>query len=563
MTSWTLPLKGLSFYFSFFFPLTFSWASPTPPTYLWSDSKGFISASSCQTKNELHVPFYVSQAPNSALDSSVKMKTAGFLNRLLSNSLLDRSLIALQNTSKPSPTSWVRVLSVPKNAPRGGLNVAKSGESGQVPTEALQEIGNFILEILEPPKSLKPLGTEKLPFRVSKTFWQAKMDNEYYVTLSCKEGTLEHQYLIFEVYDLTQIQPVAQVGLRIDQVEILQKIHVFTPDEANQLVSPGGELSPEASEEGPAEEPPLGTPPRPRPGASPSDPADRDVEDPEGEEPPPSGPGAGSGSANPLEYILCTADDLVAVKDPGLKTVLFKADPFETITPIQSWNEKQKSTHIEVQFPNRSGVQKSGWVPREVVQLRSHCKELRNDSSSPDNDNNDIDMTGVQLSTKDCCKFPTIKRSTQAYTQGILRFRARRSRGRRLHAACDLYRRHGESAVAVASGIIIRGLYYFYQGVFALEIKHPRFVARYGEILGKSLPGIRKGQIVKAGQQIGRIGTVSSRCCPPMLHFELYSGARTGPLTRYRLPPFDRRQDLINPTNYLRQWEKAQFGRSY
>lgn len=91
----------------------------------------------------------------------------------------------------------------------------------------------------------------------------------------------------------------------------------------------------------------------------------------------------------------------------------------------------------------------------------------------------------------------------------------------------------------------------------------PQFIARYGEILGSAPKGIAKGKNVVAGQTVGWIGKVNSGCCTPMLHFELYKGTSRGPLSRYRSPPFDRRPDVMDPTELLRKWEKTQFGKSY
>lgn len=540
MTSWSISLTA--FVFAVILPL--SLYANTPARYVWNNTTGFVPASICQVKSEIHVPFYISQKPNSGLDSATKFKSDGFLNRFISASLLDRSLIANKSILSTASTTLVRVLSVPKNAQRVGLNIAKAMDEGTIPKESLQEIGDFIIEVWDVPEFLK---NSRPALDARKTFWQAATENDHYVTLQCTEGTLTFQYVVFDVYNSTNITPIAQVGLRVDQVNILSAINVYTPDEANRIVSPGEEIGPQTSPTprlGPAMPPPT-------PGTSPSPGTTSD-----------GGSSAVPSTDGKLEYILCTDDDSIDVLDQELKKTLFAGDQFEPVLPIQSWNEKQKSSYIEVQFPKRKEDQKSGWVPRSLVQLRSSCQELKNSDDSGENDNN-VDMTGVTLNTKDCCKFPTIKRPTQAYTSGALKFRARRGRGHRLHAGCDLYRKHGEAAVAVASGIVVRGLYYFYQGVFAMEIKHPHFIARYGEILGGHTSGVSKGKIVKAGQQIGRIGTVSSRCCSPMLHFELYKGTTVGSLTRYRLPPYDRRSDLMNPTDLLKQWEKAQFGKSY
>lgn len=523
----------------------------TPALYLWSNALGFITPSQCEIKNEPRTNFAIAQAPGSALNSFSKFKGEGFLGSLLSRALPDRTLIAAKApAADPNETAFVKVLSIPKNAGTGGRNRVEVQDEGRVAQKVLQDIGNFVIEVSEVPDFLKKLSPL---FDAKGTFWQAAFLNENYVTLLCQEGRQVQSYLVFDVYDRAHIHPIAQVGLRPEQVKILSVIRVYTPEEANQLVSPGEPLQPPVppgSGGGSGSGPGSGGPGGPPPSASPSP------------QPPgtPSSPETPSGG--PLEYILCMDEDSVEVLGPDLKKRLFTGDQFEPLLPIQSWDEKQKAPYLEVQFPRRRAPLNSGWVPRDVVQLKSECQEYKNSRES-DNDNNELDTRDVKLNTKDCCKFPTLKRPSLPYTQGKLMFRARRNRGHRLHAGCDLYRRKGEEVRAVASGIIIRGLYYFYQGVFAVEIKHPRFIARYGEILGSVPSEIRKASIVKGGQRIGSVGTVRSGCCPPMLHFELYRGTQSGPLTRYRRPPFDRRADLINPTEHLREWEKAQFGTSY
>lgn len=142
------------------------------------------------------------------------------------------------------------------------------------------------------------------------------------------------------------------------------------------------------------------------------------------------------------------------------------------------------------------------------------------------------------------------------------RFRAGRSGGHRLHAACDLYRVKQEDITAIAPGTVLRK-YAFYQGTAVMEVRHPGgFIVLYGEIMFKDAPNTRAGSEIKAGQVVGYMGQVNSGCCEPMLHFELYSGTGHGPMLGWR-NAYKRRPDLINPTAYLQRWEKAKFGQSY
>ncbi|MBW2523346.1 MAG: M23 family metallopeptidase [Deltaproteobacteria bacterium] len=134
-----------------------------------------------------------------------------------------------------------------------------------------------------------------------------------------------------------------------------------------------------------------------------------------------------------------------------------------------------------------------------------------------------------------------------SYTTGARYFGAGRSKGRK-HGGCDLIAPRGTDVYAVDDGTVIQGPYYFYEGTYALEVKHKSFVVRYGEIEKKVAAGIEAGAKLEKGQRIGDVGKLK------MLHFEMYSGAKTGALTVRGNKPYQRRSDLINPTAYLDAW---------
>ena len=122
-------------------------------------------------------------------------------------------------------------------------------------------------------------------------------------------------------------------------------------------------------------------------------------------------------------------------------------------------------------------------------------------------------------------------------------------RGARSHAGCDLYAAPGTEILAVEDGVVIQGLYLFYDVVYAIEILHPSGTVRYGEISGVA-PGIKVGSQVKAGQVIAYVGKMKS-VPQSMLHFEMYGPTEHGPLTDRARTPFMRRKDLVDPTGYL------------
>jgi len=145
--------------------------------------------------------------------------------------------------------------------------------------------------------------------------------------------------------------------------------------------------------------------------------------------------------------------------------------------------------------------------------------------------------------------FPLRKRPSESYKDFGRGFRSQRSGGR-LHAACDLLAERGTEILAIEDGKVIEGPYYFYEGTYALEVKHASGeVVRYGEILQTVPRGISPGARVSKGQVIAYVGQLNSG--DSMLHFEMYKGTANGGLTDVDRWPFQRRSDLMDPTSFL------------
>jgi murein DD-endopeptidase MepM/ murein hydrolase activator NlpD len=142
--------------------------------------------------------------------------------------------------------------------------------------------------------------------------------------------------------------------------------------------------------------------------------------------------------------------------------------------------------------------------------------------------------------------FPLRTRPTADYHMGGLRFGASRDNGRK-HAGCDLVAPKGAEIIAVDDGTVINGPYAFYHGTFALEVRHTYLVVRYGEISGVAT-GIQVGARVTRGQVIAYVGKMN---VDSMLHIEMYSGFDSGPLTVRANIPFERRLDVMDPTDFL------------
>ena len=116
------------------------------------------------------------------------------------------------------------------------------------------------------------------------------------------------------------------------------------------------------------------------------------------------------------------------------------------------------------------------------------------------------------------------------------------------HAANDLAGPPGTPVLAMDDGVVIRGPYPFFFQTSALEIKHPKFIARYCEIDRKT--EVKAGDTVKEGQVIGYIGNQPGA---DMLHIEFFSGKLTGDLTQHNDPPYDRRGDVFDGAGLLDQ----------
>jgi murein DD-endopeptidase MepM/ murein hydrolase activator NlpD len=145
--------------------------------------------------------------------------------------------------------------------------------------------------------------------------------------------------------------------------------------------------------------------------------------------------------------------------------------------------------------------------------------------------------------------FPMTSRPVESYREGMRRFGANRSGGRR-HAGCDLYAPVGTPIYALADGEVIQNLYAFYLGTYALEVQHPNYVARYGEIKQNIPAGLKRRARVERGQLLGYVGELQGLNMS-MLHLEIFAGSGSGDLTNRANPPFMRRADLIDPSAIL------------
>ncbi len=350
---------------------------------------------------------------------------------------------------------------------------------------------------------------------LSGKFLQVVDANGQLSAVSCA-GNDPKSYLLFDVFSPEQLTPVARLGVHASQIELFRQVRLHSAEDAEVQIAAPFSVAPSS----------------------------RLIE----------GVTAIDGSLN---QVICTTSSQLNVRDESLNKILFTVPRFSDVKVVQSWDQQDKKkvvnsksyTFIRVQFSARPTGKNEGWVAESYVTVRSNCPGAV--------------ATPQPLPIASTWQFPTNKRPSSNYKTGMRRFQASRGGGSRYHAACDLYRVKDEAAVAVTAGEVIRDKYYFYQGTYALEVRHTGGrVVRYGEITGKKATGVSAGRSVKAGQTIGYIGKVNSGCCTPMLHFEMYSGTATGSLTQSG-NKFQRRKDLLDPSADLTHWEKLKFGQAY
>ncbi|MFO0615769.1 MAG: M23 family metallopeptidase [Polyangiaceae bacterium] len=154
--------------------------------------------------------------------------------------------------------------------------------------------------------------------------------------------------------------------------------------------------------------------------------------------------------------------------------------------------------------------------------------------------------------------FPLFRKPSADFHTGARYFGAPRSGGR-LHAAVDLIAPYLSPIRAIADGRVIQAPYYFYLGTNALEVDHGSLgVVRYGEISSAKVIHLGAGHRVKRGEVIAYVGLLDGLGWS-MLHFELYKGTMSGPLTVVGNPPYQRRGDLVNPTHFMERLLRSSF----
>ncbi len=568
-------------------------SGPSIPLYFWDNQEGLVPASHCTTKVAPQTKFRVSQYfGNKSADTENLRNYSG----VRQSHLINGSLVKIIDGKKKVHYELIEVVGVNQDESVNKTRwFSDRLDQGYLFERSIEPIEDYVFEVKDDAQFGSFPGLEEQ--KVDGTYWKVLSD-QHYLNLNCENMDKDREYLVFHVYDKAKSQgPIARVGVYWDETKIFSSIKTVkttdalsflptlrTDDRLDEIMSETAEIEDLIESEGDTKLKGL---------VDPSSEAAQEVDvelivepaqkmltdetlnkdlDEEAEILAEEGGESDSEAdvkeesvetVQGIQSVVCIGNETLNVRNDTLEEVLFKARRAENVKVFQGWGDNEKESviggktykFVRVEFPDREEAdQVVGWVADEFIKSKEECPYTN--GSKPVR-NEDTTITGIDDPM--CCEFPTVEKVTHSYTSGMRRFNAGRSGGKRLHAACDLYRYKDEPILSVAPGKVVRDRYYFYQGTYALEVVHSGgFVVRYGELTGKNVSGVSKGRSVKMGQRLGFIGVVNSGCCRPMLHFELYSGKGKGALSQ-KINRYQRRSDLMDPTPYLLRWQSEKF----
>ncbi len=558
------------------------------PLYFWDNQDGLVPASQCTTEIAAETKFRVSHYFGNKSEDTENLRN---YNGVRQSHLVNGSLVKIIDGRKKSHYEYVEVVGVNQDdSVQKTRWFSERLDKGYLFDRSIEPIEDYVFEITNQSELGNIPGIESQ--QVNGTYWKVLSDQNY-LKLNCENMDKNRDYLVFHVYDKSKSEgPIARVGVYWDETKIFSSLKSIkasdalaflptlrTDDRLDEVMSETAEIEElieddvdtkvKGLSDGIIEEDLLV---ESNQKMLTDETLNKELDEEssilseEGGESESEADLAGSEEVETvkgIQNVVCIGNDTLNVRSENLEDVLFTAKRAEVVKVFQGWGDNEKESviggktykFVRVEFPEREEAdQVIGWVADEFVKAKEDCPYTN--GSTPVR-NEDTKISGIDDPA--CCEFPTVKKVTHSFTSGMRRFNAGRSSGKRLHAACDLYRYKDEPIIAIGPGQVVRDLYYFYQGTYALEVKHSGgFIVRYGELTGKKVSGVSKGKNVKMGQRLGYIGVVNSGCCRPMLHFELYSGKKSGALSQ-KGNRYQRRSDLMDPTPYLLRWQSEKF----
>lgn len=147
--------------------------------------------------------------------------------------------------------------------------------------------------------------------------------------------------------------------------------------------------------------------------------------------------------------------------------------------------------------------------------------------------------------------FPFHVPPTLSWNSGGRKFGAYRTKTRK-HGGCDLIKPVGTPIHAVADGVLVHEETFFYHNTWYVTYQHGPYLVRYGEIMHHSSTRKKRGQTIKKGEVVAKVGQLSGGS--HMLHFEMYKNGNDHSTLRSSKGPYMRRRDIMDPAPFLNEW---------
>ena len=525
------------------------------PMFYWDNQDKLVEATSCKIVKTQSNRFRFSNYFGKNIQVTENLRN---YKNILQSHLINSSLVKIIDGAQKKDYKKIEVVAVNQmEDPRGNRWFSERGDKGYLFHHSLKPAEDFILNLTS---GAPDVAFGNIRSSTIGTLWHIASEETYY-KMVCGEFTSGREYIVFRVYSPEKKDgPIALVGVYWDETSIFRSYKALSNSKAYKII-------PTILKSERIEDLSAGNINNFENFKASSYPAETlaNVLAKEDATTATEIKEENQVVQGNFENIICISHDTLNVRNINLDKVLFNAAAGEKVKIFQGWDGETKKTKkvngstynfIKVQFPEREEADETqGWVAESFVQPKSTCQYVSKKTYIRDHN-----FVIKSINDESCCEFPTVKRPTDPYTEAPRNFGSRRANGKRKHAACDLYRYKDEPVLSVAPGKIIVGKYHYYQGTYAIQVRHAGgFIAVYGEITGQNAKGVKQGAVIKMGQRLGHIGKVNSNCCRPMLHFELYSGSETGVLKRPGLNRFSRRSDLLDPTPYLLKWEDGKF----
>ncbi|MCO5114651.1 MAG: M23 family metallopeptidase [Bdellovibrionaceae bacterium] len=354
---------------------------------------GLVSSSACTLSESDDSPFRVVQYTGSGTSHVENIRDQGgsVLYKMPNFSLV--RLVEGRPAAEDNRYSFAEVVGTHQAevSQRGVIDTSEDSKvyEGYVFNDSLSNIENHVFEVLDSEEKLFNAASAK------HTFWMAKESNDRFVIVDCPSSSGKSKLVVFEVYDSSGSKRLGLVAVDPQDASIFRNIKVRTFSETRAYFQSGGSSGSNANSGGVVllgdEDPKsgsggsviLGQDDEGQSGSSDDedeledDDYDANVEESDNEYVIDDVP-LYEGN---MDYMICTSQTKLNVRPfNDVSTVLFEANPYEAIIPMESFNNDERFTQevdgteytfLKVQFPDRDNA--IGWVAESYVSEISRC----------------------------------------------------------------------------------------------------------------------------------------------------------------------------------------------